>query len=381
MGKGMKFLLCKPWHPMRYDNQEKKWLEEKKIEEGIKREKERQGELAKERTYWDAKALAGMSTSAAMRIKMQAPVAFLYQAPPTIMQQQEREKKEKENRALGIIPPVEAPVPVVDLKKNPNARDMSRVKCHTCGKFGHFANDKSCPKYNPQLIDEKKLLDPLTSMKAMSTDMADSALGSYDEKGTKLEMRVGNTFGNVNPENLTYIPDDIEEEEVVEPEQSFLQSLSEEQKHAILAQILSEEKEKLKTLKKLKKEEKREKKELKKYKKESKSERDFGHSKDAKEDNYADSLLDESLSSRFVGFNDTIVTKSSGDVRSRSPVRRHRSNSPVSRRRRSRSSSRSHHRRSRSPKSHHRRSRSRDKYRRKSRSRSPKKHRHRSRSR
>ena len=68
MGKGMKFLLCKPWHPMRPDNQEKKWIEEKKVEDFVKREKERQSELAKERSYWDAKALAGLSTSQASKM-------------------------------------------------------------------------------------------------------------------------------------------------------------------------------------------------------------------------------------------------------------------------------------------------------------------------
>ena len=274
MGKGLKFLITKPWHPLRADNQQKKWEEEKKVEDHRRKDKERQVELQKERTFWDAKSLAGLSTAQAAKIRAQAPVAFLYQAPPSVMLAVEKEKREREARKpMGEDPTKTIYSEQIVVKEEPvdnkikSVYDKSKVKCNTCGQLGHFAYEKSCPKYNIQIIDDKVMLDPLRIMKSGVRDSNNA------ENLTTLELKHQNVnYGvtssshggaEVNHSELhTFVSLD-DNFEAEDKEKSFLATLTAEEKRAVILQLLEEEKEKLKLMKKLKKEKKKAKNRLK----------------------------------------------------------------------------------------------------------------------
>jgi hypothetical protein len=84
MGKGLAFLMVKPWHPLTRRNQERKYIEEQKDKDRQKRDNERADELKRESEFWVNKTGALNNTAEARKLALQAPVAFLYQPPPTL---------------------------------------------------------------------------------------------------------------------------------------------------------------------------------------------------------------------------------------------------------------------------------------------------------
>ena len=55
MGKGLAFLMVKPWHPLTRRNQERKFLEENKDADRKKRDAERADELKREHEFLTTK--------------------------------------------------------------------------------------------------------------------------------------------------------------------------------------------------------------------------------------------------------------------------------------------------------------------------------------
>ena len=181
------------------------------------------------------------------------------------MLQQEKEKKEREKKSSGedttqtiyteqiIVKPEPPP-------KNIPLRDKSKVKCNVCGNYGHFANEKVCPKYDIVIIEDKKILDPLLIMQNYSGKQETLDTWNDDEEHVStLQLKHRNSQYGVtlspkgDSELLKFIPAE-DEFETEDRERSFLASMTKEEKRAVFAQLLLEEKEKHKLMKKIKKE-------------------------------------------------------------------------------------------------------------------------------
>lgn len=163
--------------------------------------------------------MATQNTSEAAKLKLQAPVAFLYQPPPTLFIQSEREERQKRETDIygpkqskgpqserdklvekfpflanapqegrytenqeACLPPVLAifklPLPVffisfsthrlshfyVQVVLKPFGQEVRHVRCLRCGQWGHQAGEKICPLFNEMAANDsvnKALLDPM----------------------------------------------------------------------------------------------------------------------------------------------------------------------------------------------------------------------------
>ncbi len=105
------YLLPQPWHPLTKRNQERKYLAEQKDADRTRYETERADELRRDADAMFSRGMAGNNTSEAARLRMQAPVAFMYEEPQALVQQREREAREKEAAEMHgpKMPRTEAP--------------------------------------------------------------------------------------------------------------------------------------------------------------------------------------------------------------------------------------------------------------------------------
>jgi CBF1 interacting corepressor len=242
MGKGLKFLMVKvrflflflffstayswcflsnvraqPWHPLTKRNQEKKFLAESKESDRLKYETERADDLRREADFMSNKKMAGDNTVDAVKLRMQAPVSFMYQEPPGLLAMRQREAKEAAERELNGPRPALSDNPsereklvakfpflanapqegkyteqmAIHLK--PFGMETRMVRCLRCGLWGHGAGEKICPQANdlpPTDRVTKTLLDPMR-VSAMADSLANPTeeVYSYDGKGAKLAFR------------------------------------------------------------------------------------------------------------------------------------------------------------------------------------------------
>jgi hypothetical protein len=131
--------------------------------------------------------MAGQNTAESRKLALQAPVSFLYQPPPTLYVQAEREEREK--RESQIYGPKVGGGPQTEREKliekfpflanapqegkftenmavqlKPFGKEVRHVRCLRCGQWGHQAGEKICELNDvahPGDRLNKQLLDPM----------------------------------------------------------------------------------------------------------------------------------------------------------------------------------------------------------------------------
>ncbi|XP_039804484.1 uncharacterized zinc finger CCHC domain-containing protein At4g19190-like isoform X2 [Panicum virgatum] len=209
------YLNQKPWHPLSYPNQRRKWIAEQVHANRARRQEDVQREFAQEQEFFRQTALFSKKDKEKMEV-MKA-VSFMYVRPPGYNAESakaaeiEDEKKksdpgdmaqgaaaastssvpektqtgaDKKNRPKDVFgrplpteqefevlknaPRLETGAPV---RIKPFGVEVRNVRCLRCGNYGHQSGDRECPLKDVIMPNEESRLkrdDPLTTIMAQT---------------------------------------------------------------------------------------------------------------------------------------------------------------------------------------------------------------------
>ncbi|CAA0838836.1 Uncharacterized zinc finger CCHC domain-containing protein [Striga hermonthica] len=212
------FLNQKPWHPLSYPNQRRKWIAEQTHAQRQRRAEEVAREYAQEQEFLRQTAL--ISKKEKEKLELMKAVSFMYVKPPGYNAESAKaaeiadEKRKQESERIVQEPSLEGTssslktetTPSVVEKKKPRPKDIygrplpteeefevlknaprletgvagrakpfgveiRNVKCLRCGNFGHQSGDRECPLKDAIMPNEENRLkrdDPLTAILAQT---------------------------------------------------------------------------------------------------------------------------------------------------------------------------------------------------------------------
>ncbi|CAM6091045.1 unnamed protein product [Calypogeia fissa] len=304
------YLNQKPWHPLSYPNQRRKWIAEQTHAQKEERRSEVAREFAQEQEFF--RQTAQMSKKEKEKMEIMQAVSFMYMRPPGYNAEAARAAEIADERkrlgltttadvdatldggniSAGVPPktksrvkdvfgrtlPTEEEFPSLrnaprhdtgaPTRVKPFAIEIRNVKCARCGAFGHQSGDRECPLKDVLMPSEEARLireDPLNVIMAQT---------AADELSTwELKQKPGGLSparGGFKPDdpNQQIIPDeDIYDEyggflpdggadEGILSIPNLLASLSHEQRKE-LTDVNSEKKHKRKKQRKVKRKDKR----------------------------------------------------------------------------------------------------------------------------
>ncbi|KAK6116920.1 hypothetical protein DH2020_049295 [Rehmannia glutinosa] len=252
------FLNQKPWHPLSYPNQRRKWIAEQTHAQKERRAEEVAREYAQEQEFLRQTAL--ISKKEKEKLELMKAVSFMYVKPPGYNAESAKaaeiadEKKKQENEKNLQEPSLdeasssmktETITSVVE-KKKPRPKDVfgralpteeqfevlknaprletgvagrakpfgveiRNVKCLRCGNYGHQSGDRECPLKDAIMPNEESRLkrdDPLTAILAQ-TDSGEPLKWELKQKPGMSPPR-----GGFNPDdpNQQIVAEDIFDE-------------------------------------------------------------------------------------------------------------------------------------------------------------------------
>lgn len=212
------YLNQKPWHPLSYPNQRRKWIAEQTDAQRDRRAQEVAREFAQEQEFFRQTAL--ISKKEKEKVEMMKAVSFMYVRPPgynaesakaaEIADEKKRldhvdasqdpsndfqsvkleatagnhqssanKKKTRPKDVFGRALPTEEDFDVLKnaprletglpARLKPFGVEVRNVKCARCGTFGHQSGDRECPLRDMIMPNEESRLkrdDPLTAILA-----------------------------------------------------------------------------------------------------------------------------------------------------------------------------------------------------------------------
>ncbi|PIN12551.1 CBF1-interacting corepressor CIR [Handroanthus impetiginosus] len=248
------FLNQKPWHPLSYPNQRRKWIAEQTHAQKERRAEEVAREYAQEQEFLRQTAL--ISKKEKEKMEMMRAVSFMYVKPPGYNPESAKaaEVEDEKKKLEGVQEPsldgpsssakVETVPSAVEKKKQPkdvfgralpteeqfevlkNAPrletgvagrakpfgvEIRNVKCLRCGNYGHQSGDRECPLKDAIMPNEESRLkrdDPLTAIQAQ-TDCSEPLKWELKQKPGMSPPR-----GGFNPDdpNQQIVAEDIFDE-------------------------------------------------------------------------------------------------------------------------------------------------------------------------
>lgn len=207
------YLNQKPWHPLSYPNQRRKWIAEQTHAQQERRAEEVAREYAQEQEFFRQAAL--VSKKEKEKMENLKAVSFMYVRPPGYnaesakaaeIAEENRTQEPSQNPHSEDTNMMENPIPPNEQKKKPRPKDVfgrvlpteeqfealknaprletgvagrarpfgieiRNVKCVRCGAFGHQSGDRECPLKDAIMPNEESRLkrdDPLTAIIAQT---------------------------------------------------------------------------------------------------------------------------------------------------------------------------------------------------------------------
>ncbi|CAM0909807.1 unnamed protein product [Alopecurus aequalis] len=254
------FLNQKPWHPLSYPNQRRKWIAEQIHTNRARRDEEVQREFAQEQEFFRQTAL--FSKKDKEKVEIMKAVSFMYVRPPGYNAESakaaeiedEKRKLDQGDAGEDAVAASTSSMPDNELDKTQSGPDKKRgrpkdvfgrslpteqefevlknaprldtgaparpkpfgieirnVRCLRCGNFGHQSGDRECPMKDIIMPNEESRLkrdDPLTAIKAQ-TDSSEPLKWELKQKPGMSPPR-----GGFNPDdpNQQIVAEDIFDE-------------------------------------------------------------------------------------------------------------------------------------------------------------------------
>eukprot|EP00271_Cylindrocystis_brebissonii_P011520 TRINITY_DN29362_c0_g1_i1.p1 TRINITY_DN29362_c0_g1~~TRINITY_DN29362_c0_g1_i1.p1 ORF type:complete len:441 (+),score=144.52 TRINITY_DN29362_c0_g1_i1:161-1483(+) len=216
------YLNQKPWHPLSYPNQRRKWIAEQEESQKMKLQKEVAREFTQEQDFFKTSAL--LATKEREKLEAMQGVSFMYTKPPGYNPESARaaemaaEAKQRQQEAAAAAAAngaVEAslggqaglaaePGAALEERRKPRAKDVfgrtiataeefpelknapkmdtgivgrakpfaleiRNVRCSRCGNMGHQSGDRDCPQKDALTeaeMERQRREDPLTKIMA-----------------------------------------------------------------------------------------------------------------------------------------------------------------------------------------------------------------------
>ncbi|KAH7553360.1 hypothetical protein JRO89_XS12G0002100 [Xanthoceras sorbifolium] len=197
------YLNQKPWHPLSYPNQRRKWIAEQIHSQRRNRSEEVAREYAQEQEFFRQTSLISKKDKDKMET-MQA-VSFMYIRPPGYNPESAKAAElEDERMKLGDGTILETGAPA---RVKPFGVEVRNVKCLRCGNYGHQSGDRECPLKDVIMPNEESRLkrdDPLTAIMA------------HVDPSEPLKWELKRQPGNFSPPRGGFKPDDPNQQIVAE---------------------------------------------------------------------------------------------------------------------------------------------------------------------
>ncbi|KAI9556181.1 hypothetical protein GHT06_018755 [Daphnia sinensis] len=226
MGKGFNNYMCKKFfHPGSRDNLKRVWMAQQKTDAEKKKQEELKAQYEKEQDLYVNKSLVSKES------KEKLSVNFLYEPPPGMKKEREREDGEPEFKfewqRKYNAPREDYCRDNEDIRDQPFGIAVRNVRCIKCHKWGHVNTDRECPLFNKarDAFDEA-VAGPDPSGKLMN-DMKETGLAMTKSAINTLEQMSIPMQGLLNKS----------EEEPIAEELTFLKTLSTKEKKKLLKKL------------------------------------------------------------------------------------------------------------------------------------------------
>lgn len=209
-------------------------MAEQQAEAYKKKQEELRNQYEKEQNLHENKAMLSKES------KDKLSVNFMYEPPPGVRKDREKDDNEPEYKfewQRKYNAPRESYCKGdTEIRDQPFGIQVRNVRCIKCHKWGHINTDKECTMYSISMSEARKLHSESEAADIMAKNVLEEQM-----KGDGLMMkRSAMELQNTSNQQHALVPSDPEDDQRAKeanPEQTFLKSLTKEQKLKLLKKL------------------------------------------------------------------------------------------------------------------------------------------------